>query len=157
MPWTAQQKKDARARERQIEEERQALLGTIDRYKALDEAKDYAVGEQRTWTELWKIFQGLDPKADPDTPPKKGVEFINPSLVKFLGEDLTLERWLELRREKRSDLWSLMRLVGRGRWSEKAHKPLADFFVRKDNHRLKPGYTQSDMQAVLFNQDVQHQ
>lgn len=154
MPFTKEQKREY-YRNKRVEE--RTILSEVDKYKELDDAGEGQQGEFASWTNLWKIYRGIDPKADLDTKPKKTEEeFINPSICEFQGRILTFDEWLELRRLYRQDLWELMQLVGTGRWSEQAHRPLAEFFVKKDNTSLPQKYTQSQMSAVLFSLDEQH-
>src|ERR1700677_4011616 len=154
MPFTKEQKREY-YRNKRVEE--RTILSEVDKYKELDDAGEGQPGEFASWTNLWKIYRGIDPKADLDTKPKKTEqEFINPSICEFQGRILTFDEWLELRRLYRQDLWELMQLVGTGRWSEQAHRPLAEFFVKKDNTSLPQKYTQSQMSAVLFSLDEQH-
>ncbi len=160
MPYKDPEKKNAWMREKRAEEKRLAdrenVLDNLIKFRVRDEAQDYFPGEISTCEDLWKIFNGIDPKNDPDKKTKTIPDIISPAYLKFKDRELTFEEWIEQRRLHRSDLWLLMQTVGRGRWSTQAHKPLADFFVHKDNSALKPDYTQSEMQAVLFAQDTQH-
>lgn len=162
MPYKNKEDKKARMHDYRIEkkvedEQRSLAMAEINKYKALDEAGEYAPGEQSSWMDLFKIFNGLDPKLDPEATPKLGAEFINPSQTKFFGNRLMFEEWIEQRRLHRADLWLLMHSA-RGKWNEQAHRPLSDFFVKKNTTCVLPfEYTQDEKNSWLLQQDAQHE
>src|SRR4029077_7208043 len=136
--------------------EREAALEDLNKSKEKDATGERVPSEFNTREELLKIYRGQDPKAEFGAKPKKGIEYINPSTCTILGMERSFEEWLELRFKYRDSLWELMQLIGEGRWSEQAHRPLADFFVKKDNSRLPLDYTRGDLSKVLFSLDDQH-
>ncbi len=161
MPYSNPEKKKEWMRNKREEErivkERAGALEKIYEYRERDERGEFFPGEFLTCEQLWLVFNGIDPKADPNK--KIQAPVINPSFFKHEKFDkklLTFDRWLELRRYYRADLWALMHLVGRGRWSEKAHRPLADFFAKKDNSVLPKDYTESQLSAVINGQHKIH-
>ncbi len=158
MPLTGEAKKAYMVKyhaEKKIEEkEKQDALEILEKCKALDDKKQYAPGEFSNWIDLFKIFHGENPKNDPDAKLKDKEEIITPSQHLFQDQKLSFDDWIEKRRLYRLDLWLLMQL--RGSWNEQAHKPLADFFVRKDNSTLAFEYDQDEKNDWLRDQDEQH-
>jgi hypothetical protein len=138
------------------QKEKEELFGEIERLKVLDEAGQHAPGEFNTWVELWKIYKGIDPKAEEGVIPKKEQKFVNPSAFEILGSKLTFEEWIAQRDIHRKDLWRLLETLRPTGWSEEVHKPLAEFFVQKDNTTIPFSYTETDKNKWLLRLDRWH-
>jgi hypothetical protein len=133
-------------------------LQDFEKCRVLDEEGDKIPGEFHTWVDLCKVFYGVPKELeDEDLTPKKKKEaekVINPSTHLFKGKRLSFDEWQEGRKMHRGDMWTMMQQ--RGEWNEQAHRPLADFFVKKDNSNLHVGYTQDQMNRCLLKQNLQH-
>jgi len=128
-------------------------------------------GELLTPFQLWCVFNGFDKNADQssiadNTPKKKDKEDRNKiKRIKVFGrklegseKEIDIDTWLARRRELRAEMWDLANnLYGhKGKWHEKAHRILFDFFVKKDNSTLPVKYTQDQLNEWLLDQSEKH-
>ena len=137
----------------------------IKQYTDSDKADTYPPGEFFTVADLYKIFNGADWKAEDEDSEylNKKKRFINVSGLEVIDKNgilakRTFEEWIQIRRDHRADEWLLwnMMTLDEGRWYEKVHRPLVNFFVKKDNTTLPPNYTQDELNQWLLKQDTQH-
>jgi hypothetical protein len=124
-------------------------------------------GEVLTPTQLYCVFHGFDKDADPETVSKTFGKDKNKDLNKIRRicvagrklegspEEITIDRWLERRREIRRELPELAKF--RGSWHKEAHGKLFSAFLKKDNDALLPGYTQDQLNECLKNQSLIHE
>jgi len=110
--------------------------------KALDAASQRAPGEFHTYEDLCKIFYGSC--------------HIKPFAHEICGKKRSLFDWIGLRHRGRRDLWFLAETLGHQGLKEKTHRPIIDFFVKKDNTSLPIDYTNEQLKECLLIQDVQH-
>ena len=131
----------------------------LEKYTVSEESQTVPPGEIFSISTLYRIYKGADwrePDEDDESAYKrKKRRFVNPSEHPFGDKILTLEEWIEQRRLHRRDLWLLATTL-RGKWYEKAHRPIVDFFVKKDNSSLPPKYTEDELHECILAQDTQH-
>ena len=105
----------------------------LEKYTVSEESQTVPPGEIFSISTLYRIYKGADwrePDEDDESAYKrKKRRFVNPSEHPFGDKILTLEEWIEQRRLHRRDLWLLATTL-RGKWYEKAHRPIVDFFVK---------------------------
>src|ERR1700676_4659791 len=112
-------------------------------------------GEFLSYADLYKVFNGIDRENKNDSEYKKRKKkVIKVAGRVILGEEITFDRWLELRKKARRDLWFLAEICGKKGLREKTHRPIVDFFVKKDNTKLPFNYNHEQMQKCLLDQDV---
>ena len=117
-------------------------------------------GEFLTPQQLLCVYTGAEWREEGDVTDSKYKKEKKKRVVvegsKILGQDVTFQKWLALRREHRADMWTLVHTMRPGVWNEGAHRPLINFFVRKDNSDLPVEYTQDEKNTWLRKQDTQH-
>lgn len=112
---------------------------------SLDDAGRKAPGEFCTYQMLFAIYYGAN-----------HIECFKHTIK---GEKLTFVSWLEARMQCRINLWYLAERLGYHGLAEKPHRPVIDFFVKKDNiilSSLPDGYTLEEFKETLLKQDTQH-
>ena len=114
--------------------------------------------EVRSCVALAMIFLGIvkerEYDSDEEETKKKKKRVLKPFRAKILGEQLSFEKWLDLRDRARKDLfwlcYELMRLRG---LVYRVHGPVCDMFVKKDfDDAYYEGYSLEDLHTAIGRQ-----